>query len=181
MTYPSFSAGDVLAASDMNAVGLWKTGATKTTNVANLDVQSCFSSSYDNYRVVISVINASAISNLRLRVLSGTNTPDTGLVYDRFGFSWSSSATNQASANEASLYLGAITNASNTRLNVSFDIYEPNNALETKILPYAWWSSGGDVAFMACRIETTTAYTGLRLFCDSGNLTGSMRVYGYQN
>ncbi len=49
MTYPSFSAGDILTAADMNAVGLWLVKTqTVGTAVASVTVTDAFSSTYDN-------------------------------------------------------------------------------------------------------------------------------------
>lgn len=162
--------------------GLQLVGSNSFTNTANVDVTSCFSSDYDHYRVMFSAVSThSSASDVNLRVLSGTNTPETGSVYDRWGFSWSTSATNRVSSDQTAIGFGDISNVANTRMVVAFDILHPNQSLETHILPYAWGSNNGNVFFMASRIETTTAYTGLRFYATAGNMTGAVRVYGYRN
>jgi hypothetical protein len=61
MTYPVFALGDVLNASDMNAVGLWlvKTQAVPAGGTA-FTVTSAFSADYDNYRIVFNNIGGNA-------------------------------------------------------------------------------------------------------------------------
>ena len=55
MTFPSFSAGEVLRAQDMNAVGRWlvKT-VTVGSAVTTVPVTDAFSTEYDNYEIVFS-------------------------------------------------------------------------------------------------------------------------------
>jgi hypothetical protein len=180
MPVPVFAVGEVLTAQNMNLVGLWKTGATTVSAQSTLDVISCFSSDYQNYRVMVSV-QSSTSTSLRFRFFSGLNTPETGLVYDRFGFSWATSATNQVSPNESSLYLGTIGSTANFRFTSGIDVFNPNTTIHTNVMPYSWFSDTGAVAFMTGRIETTTQYTGLRLFCDTGTISGTVRVYGYRD
>jgi hypothetical protein len=180
MTFPVFSAGEVLRAQDMNAVGLWLVGSTTFATTATPFINGCFTSDYENYRVLVNV-EASTGTNLRFRVRSGTSTPESGLVYDRFGFSFVGSITNQIAANENAGFLGDITNVGGNRTVVSADVFNPNAARPTEVMPYTWGSNNGTVYLMTFRIETNTAYTGLELYTDSGTLTGSMRVYGYRN
>jgi hypothetical protein len=160
--------------------GLWKTGSTTVSNQATLDVLSCFSSDYQHYRVMVSVISATG-TNLRFRFFSGVDTLESGSVYDRFGFTWTTSATNQVSADQNQLYLGSIGSTANFRFTSAIDVFNPNTTVHTNVMPYSWFSDTGAVAFMTGRIETTTQYTGLRLYCDSGNISGTVRVYGYRD
>jgi hypothetical protein len=180
MSFPSFSTGEVLTAADMNAVGLWLVGSTTFVTTATPFINGCFTSDYENYRVLINA-EASTATNLRFRMRSGTSTPETGAVYDRFGFSFVGSVTNQISSNENAGFLGDITNSGGNRTVVSADIFNANATRPTEVMPYTWGSNSGTVYLMTFRIETNTVYTGLELYTDSGTLTGSMRVYGYRN
>ena len=59
-TPPVFSAGAVLTAAQMNAVGLWEIKTqTIGTGVASFEVTGAFSSDYDNYKIVINSMDAS--------------------------------------------------------------------------------------------------------------------------
>ncbi len=162
-----------------NPEGLELVATTTFTTTANPFINGCFSSSYQNYRVILN-ITGSNNSNLRLRVRSGTSTPETGAVYSRWGFSVLAGAvTNETSGNQTELYLGGYYFSDPAPF--VFDLFNPNLTVNTLILPYSWSSSTGAVFFMPGRVNNSTAYTGIELFGDAGTLTGSMRVYGYRN
>ena len=79
MAYPTFAVGDVLAANDMNAVGMWKITSQTFSAQTQVDFIGVFSSNYTNYRIVFDEWTATVSENhfLRLRdssgVLSGVN------------------------------------------------------------------------------------------------------------
>ena len=184
MAIKTFTTGEVLTAADTNTYlansGLVYVGGTTFDTTSTPFINGCFTSTYENYRVVMS-LSCSSTTNLRMRFRSGTNTPETGSVYDRFGFSFVGSVTSEISANQTSAYLGDITSAGLANQFVaSLDIFNPNTALHTNTLPASWGSNSGTIFFMPVRVESTTAYTGIELFADAGTLTGSMRVYGYR-
>ena len=53
MTFPSFSAGEILRATDMNAVGLWLVKSqTVGAGVSSVTVSNAFNASYDAYRIL---------------------------------------------------------------------------------------------------------------------------------
>jgi hypothetical protein len=180
MSYPDFVSGDVLNASDMNAVGLWKIAETTFTTSANPFINGCFSSTYENY-VVKFMVEASTPVNLSFRVRSGTSTPETGAVYDAFGFFFSAGINSAVLANQTSGKLCDVTNVGGNRSAGTLDIFGPNTPRPTILNTQSWDSNSGGVYFPSFRIETNTAYTGIELVPSSGTLTGTMRVYGYRN
>ena len=182
MAIKTFTTGEVLTAADTNTYlansGLVYVGGTTFSNTATPFINGCFSSTYTNYRIVI-IVSSTATSNLRMRMRSGTSTPDMGSIYDRWGFSVVGGAiTNEASAGQTSLFLGGFYSGEQTPYTM--DMFNPNLSLQTNTLPTAWNSSNGATYIMPGRASTTTAYTGLEIYGDSGQLTGSMRVYGYR-
>lgn len=75
MTFPTFSAGEVLRATDMNAVGLWLVKSqTIGTGVTTVSVTGAFSADYDNYIVTITGGTASANASIRLQMNNSTGT-----------------------------------------------------------------------------------------------------------
>ena len=55
MTYPTFTNGQVLPASDLNAIGLWLVKSqTVGTGVSSVTVSNAFSADFDNYRIIYS-------------------------------------------------------------------------------------------------------------------------------
>lgn len=180
-TPPDFTAGSVLTAAQMNAVGLWKV-ADQTISASSFAINGCFTSDYDHYLVTMTYYGSNS-SNANLRVRSGTSTPETGAVYDRYGPYWSGGAwANFDAANQTSAFLNNHNSTSTTPTLGSIWIYNPNKAAETAIFESIIDSTGLFVNLWH-RIQTSTVYTGLEIYNATAGqtLTGSVRVYGFRN
>ena len=181
MPVPDFSPGEVLTAAAMDQVGLWKIAETSFTTTATPFINGCFSSNYQNYLVKI-VLNGSGTGNVFFRMRSGTSTPETGAVYDRYGFSWTTVGVNLVNPNNTAGYIADIAAAGNSRTAGDLHIFNPNEATNTIVNSQVWDTLNGTLFFPTARIETTTQYTGIEITTLGGpTLTGTMRVYGYRN
>ena len=70
MTYPVFASGDVLNASDMNAVGMWLVKTqTIGTAVSSVQVTNAFSTNYRNYLILLDGGVGSTSSDIALRAV----------------------------------------------------------------------------------------------------------------
>jgi hypothetical protein len=175
MSFPSFSAGEVLTAADMNALGLWLVSTTTVgTGVATVSVNNCFSANYNSYRVVWQSITASTGSNFNLQ-LNGI----TGNVYSAGGsFTTYGSATLNGFGPAASS--AWIVGPANTFTAGSIDIYNPFNTLN-KGFTGGGTSNSSQYAFNGYANSTTSA-TGFSMIPSVGTITGgTIRVYGYRN
>ena len=77
MSFPVFASGDVLNATDMNAVGLWLVKSQVVGNaVSSVTVTGAFSADYDSYRIIYSGGSQSSAGELRM-TLGATG----GVVY----------------------------------------------------------------------------------------------------
>ena len=181
MPVPDFAPGEVLTAAAMDAVGLWKIADTTFTNSATPFINGCFSSNYQHYLVKIFLV-ASAPANCFFQMRSGTSTPETGAVYDRYGFRWDTAGINLVNPNNTGGILCDVVNTANHRSAITMDIFGPNETNHTIVNTHSWDSNSGSVYFPSYRLETTTAYTGIQLLSGSTpTFTGTMRVYGYRN
>lgn len=94
MSFPVFASGDVLNASDMNAVGLWLVKSqTVGNNVASVTVTDAFSADYDNYLITLSGTSYTD-ANVSLRLGSAVTGYYGSLIYSSY-----SSATIQGAVN----------------------------------------------------------------------------------
>jgi hypothetical protein len=178
MTYPTFTSGDVLLASDMNAVGLWlvKTQVIGSA-VSSVAVTSCFSSTYDNYLVTLEGGTCSADCAVGLQLGSSTTGYYGFLVYGA-----PSSATVQgATVNNGASFQFVGGGSSGQNVHVVVDLFGPNKAAYTKCYR-AGYQNGGNYGHFAGQHQVATAYTGFTLIPSAGTLTGgTIRVYGYRN
>jgi hypothetical protein len=175
-TPPDFTAGAVLTAAQMNAVGLWlvKTQAIGTA-VATVVVSDCFSADYESYRVVVSGGAASGATSLTMSLGAST----ASYYYGGTIVTYSTGAvTGTAGNNVGSWVVGAGTSA-----NLHADVSLNNVSLAEISTYHAYdgnpvsqarnWSGVHNVA---------TAYTEFTLGCTGGaTMTGgTIRVYGYK-
>ena len=178
-TPPDFTAGSVLTAAQMNAVGLWLVkSVTIGSGVSSVDVTSAFSSDYDNYIIGYTSVDASV--------------DNTGLLF-RFGTAASPVTTNYKYAGKFSGYTGTNLDVNQntpvywevggteTDVNAGmFSVYGPNLTARTT---FSAQFARTDAAFAFAGIhDAATQHTGFHLYPASGTLTGgTIRVYGYRN
>lgn len=177
MAYPSFSAGEVLTATDMNAVGLWRvTSATIGTAVSTVTVSNCFNSSYDNYLVHIYGYSTSVDSVLWMTIngSAGTTYQSNG-YYMVYGSATLNGLGSAATANGFRL----AENASDGGGSVSVNLFRPNVASVTTFssisqnLEYSNHYQGKD--------SNAASSTGFTLGLSSGTISsGTIIVYGYR-
>jgi hypothetical protein len=176
MTYPVFASGDVLNASDMNAVGLWlvKTQAVGT-GVSSVAVTGAFSSDYDNYKVVYSGATSTG-AEIRLQLGSATSLYFNTLLY---GLSYAAPTPQGIGTNSAAIwsYVGW---GETTFANVDCDLYSPFLTKHTTFrAPFMGDQNTGHNSGIH---KSATSFTGFSLVSAVGTFQGgTIRVYGYRN
>ena len=179
MTFPVFASGDVLNASDMNAVGL-RLVKTQTIGsaVSSVAVTAAFSSDYDNYKIMVSPGSSSAGPAL-LNITFGATA--TGYYWGFAGTTYSTGAASNSSGNNATSIPIGVHNTNG--IGVACDVLSPNLAKNTIVLaPYVNNATNQNAGIVSGFLNDTTAYTAFTITCASGTLTGgSIKVYGYRN
>lgn len=163
--------------------GMTLINTTSFSAVASQSFTSIFTSTYDNYRVVV---NISAVSNNDgdhfIRVRSGSSDITSNYIYS----SWiKTSGAGDISYNSGSasyVKLGAQDGASAASQAYSFDIIAPLLTVSTKILANV--SMQNDAGSWAGGVVTglnfnATSYDGFTLHTQNGTFTGTASVYGY--
>jgi hypothetical protein len=175
-TPPDFTAGQILTAAQMNAVGLWlvktQTIGSAVTSVA---VTNAFTSDFDNYKIVVSGSTGSANVDVSLQ-LTGSTTGYSGIyvagTYATGGLAGFGD-NNAASFTRA----GAVHSGNSVQLNV--DLAQPNLAKFTYITGQAVQTSSAGTYTGVHKVST--AFTGFTLIVTGGaNITGgTIAIYGY--
>jgi hypothetical protein len=195
MGYPDFVSGDVLNASDMNAVGLWRvTGCTVSsvggtaatasngvitigTNNTSVTVNNAFSSDYQSYRIVI-VNNDTNANASHLFQLSGI----TGSVYYSGGSygSWTVAAQTGFGAAVGTVLTLSANLAAGTATQIIMDLTNPNIA--ARKFGFNSSQAGNGHATFNHLIASTSTATGFVISKSGDTMTGgTIRVYGYRN
>ncbi len=180
MAVKTFTTGEVLTAADTNTylanAGLdYIKTVTIGTGVTSITVSDAFSSTWDNYRVVIANADASsADGNYYIRFETAPlSTYNWGTTYISYG----GTAGNGNQANSNGGIIAGVTSSDNDTSSV-MDIYGPNKAQFTHVTTQTSSTSyqlvGGGV------MKTATAYTAFYILSANALTGGTITVYGYR-
>ena len=145
------------------------------TGVSTVAVTNAFSSTYDNYKVVIHGGSASAGGDLGFSLTGSATGYSSFLIYGGF----TSSTVNGLNQNNTSTWAYAGGYAS-TLISLNLDVFGPNLAAPTRAgSSFGAQPLSGAGAFNGIH-NVSTAYTGFTLTPVGGTLTGgTIYVYGY--
>jgi hypothetical protein len=145
------------------------------SGVASVTVNDAFSSTFENYRIVMSGVKSTANGNNVSFLLNGSSSwyfysgikTDIDAPVAQYGF-------NQTS------YLCGLTGTGSAGMNLRIDVYNPNLATQT-----CFESVGVGMVnsyMMSGFHYLADAYTGFDIVLSTGTMTGGkIRVYGYNN
>jgi hypothetical protein len=176
MTFPVFSAGEVLRAQDMNAVGLWLVKSqTVGTGVSSVTVTGAFSADYDNYRIVYTGGTASTQTGLNLQLGSANSQYFYNLIYSLY----SGGGIQILPYNGATSFVYAGAMDGNQNPFVAFDLYQPFATASTRIA--SQWMQTDSSGIGAGVQKANTSYTAFTLSTQTGTISGgTIFVYGYK-
>lgn len=159
-------------------------GVVTFTNATSISLNNVFSSSYENYRIIINVDTPSATSALAAR-LRASGTDDTGANYLRSRFvirANNSTATDGDTGGGAmvftNMYIG-----DNHLYGLSIDMMKPFTATRTTCNGLSTNSDSVTKGFSIVGVQhlLSTSYDGLTLFPTAGNISGRAQVFGYND
>jgi hypothetical protein len=191
-TPPDFTAGQVLTAAQMNAVGLWKmnptsvssgssiigNGTVEFTSAATISLNGIFTDDFRNYVININqtAVSGSGFYRFRFRASGSDNTSSTYNFYiarrsSLDGGIVQSFNRTQNIADIGNSNVGA--NQATTLRIFSPKLAEPTHGLTEYVDSAANYGAG---AFM---FTGSTAFDGCSIIFTGTNITGELTVYGY--
>lgn len=188
----NFAAGNILTASDTNTYltngGLVYITETAFSASSSISVTGCFSSTYNAYRIVVTITGTTASNGyLRLRMRSGSTDATTN--YSSVGLLMGLSAGTQSNTNAGTGNQGVTsgicgyTGTASAAGIMTIDVSPPflTNYTSWNYQCIARNNDSGCEGITGHAIHYTSAsYDGFTIFPTSSNLTGTVRVYGYR-
>ena len=200
----TFTAGSVLPAAQMNVLGsdivdhearLLKMGlvfvsSTSFSAQTTVNVDSVFSSTYANYKIVFNAYQtgAAGTNNVNVQMRAGASTYS-GATYDYAGWSVfgdgsTSTLANNLQTNWTGVFQANGTNAGTNHGYASIEMFAPNLTTWTSFSglrsqfnasPNQFYSG-----FIGGQVKQTTQYDGIAFSCANA-ITGVVRIYGLLN
>jgi hypothetical protein len=139
-----------------------------------------FSSTYANYKIIISNLTAStgASVNMRLRASGTDNTSN--IYYQQQQYNSSTTISGVRQTNTAWTVGSADTTTSNFS---TFEIFNPQTTAKTRGLVI--WNQGNitvpDTLFQTMTHDSATAFDSATIYPTAGTFSGTVYVYGFSN
>jgi hypothetical protein len=179
MSFPVFASGDVLNASDMNAVGLWLVKTqTIGSGVTVVDVTSCFNADYDNYVISFNGISASASLSFLFQLLSGSTPTGSGWTSTEFYTAVGATSITGQLSNGSGGHAFCSAGTAASGVASTMDIQSPFLAQQTR---FQYNICASDFYRYGFALHSAaTSYNGMRVTCSPGASisNGSISVYG---
>ena len=176
MTYPTFTNGQVLPASDLNAIVLWLVKSqTVGTGVSSVTVTGAFSADYENYKIVYSGSVGSTVGDIRLTMNNATANWYGSLIYGVYN---ANSVFGLGTNNAANYpYCGSF---DTSYVAVDMDVLQPFSSSYSTVVAGVFHGNLSMGTFNA-RHAALASQTGFTLTASTGTLTGgTISVYGYR-
>jgi hypothetical protein len=146
-----------------------------------VNVDSCFTSTYDNYLVVVQLTAMSTTANLLMRLrAASSDATGASYYYTRWGFN-SSAASGSGGGAGATSWGVLAPGAAMTDVRALVKVYGPENADETLYSSEGIYRHTTPIAqseLSGGMYNATTQFDGFTLLPSAGTITGLYRVYG---
>lgn len=151
------------------------------TTASAVNVNNCFTSTYDTYLVVASGLTGSTGLNLNMRMrLAGVDDSTASSYVRQVLLVENTSVAGNRAAAATSAEVAVVRSTLITPWQMH--LYNPAKATATGFLvQQVDPSNGANIDFYGGTHNVTTAFDGFTLTTSGGTITGSIRVYGYKN
>jgi len=166
--------------------GLVKIAKTTFSGAVTASFNDVFTSTYNNYRILIQLDSTSANNQpvgMRLRV-SGTDSTTNYRTATSYNEGTDTAAAYRNLRGTDEFTLPEIDDNYSDEWYANIDLYSPQQTRKTGFISgsYATKSNNTEMYEFTTAVNTAaTSYTGFSLFSATGNLAGTVWIYGYEN
>jgi hypothetical protein len=171
------------------AGGLVFISSTTITAATSTTISNIFTSTYNDYKMLITLRGSSDSNKLRMTLTTGGTPVTTGYAAGNFIGDYSAGSPTTLSygyAGSARFELGYIPNNTGNptiNANIQLDVFGPEASQRTALngLTTSVWSGAANAGGMIIGfLDSLTSYDGVQITNSSGtNMTGTVVVYGY--
>lgn len=164
------------------SAGLVFVAGTAFSAVSSVSVNNCFQSSYLNYQLLINVDSVSVANSLNLRLrASGVDNSSNNYYYNGTRTDTAAGALNALAPGLVDIFRIFVSNSGTGSARI--DMYNPQASVRTAVSYQSISQNATDITTIAASgmMSVTTSYDGFTLLASTGNITGTVRVYGYRN
>ena len=171
--------------------GLIHINTTTFTSVSSISLDDVFSADYKNYKIIIIANNSTASSAAHLMRLRASATDNSANNYRWSGvFTFDNSATptptgTGSNGATSSFSLGATSSVAGFTGHTITEISNPFESIHTTETTmsvfYDQTAPRGATSLRSGSMTVNTSYTGFTILSSSGDITGSISVWGYKS
>jgi hypothetical protein len=165
--------------------GLTLVSSTSISGATSSSFNSVFTSTYANYRIVISALGGTGTGtsemSMRFRA-SGTDTSANYSSQRLYGISTTAGAERDTFGSDE-IWYGSSNPSGPSLSSATMEIFNPQAAVATLFLINSAGrdASGPTVNIVNGSNSATTQFDGFTLISNNGNISATVRIYGYQN
>ena len=163
---------------DSLQAGLVLVNKTDFSSAASVSINNCFSSLYDNYKIVMFNV-ASVDQNILLRLRNG-GTDKAGSVYNTQRLLADVSTVSTAALDAQTAWFPGLTYNAQNHMTVDVILPFASGAATTFSSQY-FYSYYNATGISGGIYTTADSNDGFTIYPGSGTITGTIRVYGYRN
>jgi hypothetical protein len=161
--------------------GLTKVSTSSFSGVSTHSVNSVFSSTYRNYRIILDITSVSGTPDIRMKMRASGTDSTTGLYQSRMLMYANTMYVDELS-NQAYWWVGLQDNTKQEAGATAFDLFTPNVAIKTKMNGIVWGVGGAQfLSPVGGYVNNSTQYDGFTIYTTGGTMDGSVTIYGYSN
>jgi hypothetical protein len=167
------------------ASGLTLINTTTFSGASSVAIDSIFTSTYSNYLIQTNFTSAGGTDQMVKMRLRASGTAASGSDYIQDGVRAYPSAVAYVGGTDSAFNLHNISTVNANNASHTFNLLGPNLANRTQIHSmghgYTSTSFGTNSIQVSGSHSVSTAYDGFIIFVASGNIAGTVKIYGYQN
>lgn len=163
------------------SAGLTFVAGTAFSAVSSVSVNNCFTSEYDNYRLVCTGVSSASGPNIAMR-LRANGSDNSSSTYGYQTCLFNGTVTEPSRTTLATSWQAAIFDDDDDANAFVLDLFRPNIATRTSFLTLSIFASAGSyTGFFGGYFDNSTVFDGFSFIPSAGTITGTVRVYGYRN